>query len=68
MTDTPEMDRLKERLFDTPGRTLVHFHVSWGPKAHLLTSEERAKVLNDAFDQPGELITDVDNYGTKNSG
>jgi len=47
----PEMQRLLDRLFNDPSRTLRHFNVWWGDKAHELTTEERAKVLNDAFDQ-----------------
>lgn len=46
----PEMRKLLRRLFETPGRTHVRLHVSWGPDAHLLTAEERARHLNEAFD------------------
>lgn len=59
-----EMERLEQRLFDTPDKRLVHFHVSWGPKAHLMTPEARAAAINAAFDAPGEEIFDVDNYNT----
>lgn len=47
----PEMQRLLDRLFNDPNRTLCHFNVWWGEKAHELTTEERAKVLNNVFDQ-----------------
>jgi hypothetical protein len=45
---TPERDRLVKRLFDKGVR---NFHVSWGPEAHLCSSEELAAELNRAFDQ-----------------
>jgi hypothetical protein len=42
----PEDRKLREHMKDA-----AQFHVTWGPEAHTLTVEERAKVLNDAFDQ-----------------
>jgi len=62
MSETPETDRLVDRLFGDPLRETVGFHVTWGPRAHELTSEERAAVLNAALDDPGEPIADVDNH------
>ncbi len=49
-----ELEKLKERLF--PG--LINFHVDWGPEAIHMTIEERAKVLNDVLDNPGEEVTE----------
>lgn len=54
-----ELERLKQRLHGTK-----NFHVSWGPEAHLLTTEQRAAELNKAFDaiEAGDYedITDLD--------
>lgn len=40
------MERLLERL-----KGVRHIHVDWEPSAAHLTPEERAKILNDAFDE-----------------
>lgn len=50
MTDTPELDKLKARLFHADGLGVRNFHVSWGPLAHTLTPEERAAQINKALD------------------
>ena len=41
-----EKEKLIKRLLGSK-----NFSVSWGPDAHLLTAEERCKIINDAFDQ-----------------
>jgi hypothetical protein len=46
MSETPELDRLKDRLAGAR-----NFHVSWGPEAHTLTPEQRAAEINKALDQ-----------------
>lgn len=46
--DGPEAMKLRARLHHA-----YHVHFDWGPKAHLLTPEERAKVVNDALDDVG---------------
>lgn len=51
MTDTPELDRLKSRLFHTDGLRVRNIHVSWGPLAHTLTPEQRAAEINRALDE-----------------
>lgn len=57
----PEEQKLREHLKDA-----MHFNVWWGPEAHKLTVEQRAKTLNDAFDQIArgdcELIDDIDGF------
>lgn len=45
-----ELDKLKERLFGDPDKKLMNFNVFWGPEAHTLTPEERAKAINEVFD------------------
>ncbi len=62
-----EIEKLKDRLFGDPDKQLKNFNVFWGPKAHLLTTEERAKVINDAMDQidRGECEI-VDSFGDSN--
>ena len=42
-----EVKKLYDYLTSEIGKNLVNFHVSWGDKAHTLTIEERAKVIND---------------------
>lgn len=42
-----EVKKLYDYLTSENGKYLVDFHVSWGDKAHTLTIEERAKVIND---------------------
>jgi hypothetical protein len=50
-TDTPEQDRLRARLADTPERKIHNVHVSWGPGAASATDEERAAAINSMLDQ-----------------
>ncbi len=51
MSETPEMDRLKDRLFGDPNKRVKNFHVTWGPKAHLVSKEERVAQINKAMDE-----------------
>lgn len=51
MSETPEKDRLIDRLFNDPRRKLLNFHVTWGPEAYKLSPEQRAARINHAFDQ-----------------
>jgi hypothetical protein len=53
MTETPEMDRLTERL-----KGAKNFHVDWGPEAWKMTREERAAELNRALDSLENLDCD----------
>jgi hypothetical protein len=46
-----ESQKLIDRLCNNPEKKLVNFHVDWGPEAHKLSVEERAKVINDVLDQ-----------------
>jgi hypothetical protein len=41
-----EIDKLVKRLSG-----VKNFHVSWGPEAHKLSSEQRAKAINDIMDE-----------------
>lgn len=49
-----ELERLFDRLFNDPNKKLVNFNVWWGDKAHELTVDQRAKVLNDMLDQEAQ--------------
>lgn len=62
-----EKEKLMNRLFGDPNMKLKNFKVFWGPKAHLITAEERAKVLNDAMDQVERGDCEfVDSFGDSN--
>lgn len=62
-----EKEKLMNRLFGNPNMKLKNFNVFWGPEAHLITAEERAKVLNDAMDQVERGDCEiVDNFGDSN--
>ena len=73
MSETPELDRLMERLFPSGAGErewnprVVNFRPFWGPKAHLMTAEQLAAEINRAFDQAGEPVEDVDNYEAPNA-
>lgn len=45
------MERLVDRLFGDPERQTRNVHFDWGPKAHNLTAEERAAMINRVFDE-----------------
>ncbi|MGJ4855533.1 hypothetical protein ACN6KF_001479 [Labrys sp. La1] len=57
----PEEQRLLDRLKDC-----TSFHASWGPKAHELTREERAGVINDALDRIAAGDCEVVDFGDAN--
>lgn len=56
-----EQERLADRLFggETPAK---NFRVTWGPSAHLMTAEQRAKAISDSLDDMGELVLSVDEW------
>jgi len=53
MSDTPEMERLLDRLFPKDGPKIRNIHFDWGPRAHTLTTEARARIINAALDDAG---------------
>ena len=46
-----EMERLLDRLFPEDGPHIKNIHIEWGPEAHRLTPEERARVINKVLDE-----------------
>lgn len=68
-TGTTNVDRLRERMLEDGIRA---YEVSWGPKAHGMTVEERAGVLLEVLDAPkirskippgaGQPTTDVRDF------
>lgn len=46
-----EIEKLQARLYDDKTKTHAFLSVTWGPEAHLLTPEERARHLNECMDR-----------------
>lgn len=63
-----ELEKLDARLFGDPNKKLTGFNVWWGPDAVDLSVEERAKVLNDVFDQVDNGKSSVLDFEDSNFG
>lgn len=62
-SESPHLDKLKALLYGDPDNAVKDFKVSWGPNAHLVSVEERAKIIFDSM-LNAKIVVNVDEHGS----